>query len=159
MNHSNPMPKPIVLIHNREDAGNNLEMNKETTPEFISPGQLYEAVYDNAFHPMIISRIHGEIIKYNEKFSNLFGFPPDEMRKLKVFDFFKTNDASFIKFVEDRNEKGIAKAEIRGIKKSGEIFPCRISSVLYRSDNGEERFMNTIVNISNHISARWDIAG
>lgn len=155
----NPMPKPIVTIHDNQIPGSTLEMNKQTTPVFISTDQLYEAVYENAFHPMFVGGSHGRIIKYNEKFSNLFGFLPEEMEKLKSSDFFRTKDTSFINFIEKRNEEGIAKAEVTGIKKSGEIFPCRISSIFYQSNDGEKRIMNTIVNISHHISARWNMAG
>jgi PAS domain S-box-containing protein len=155
----NPGQNPFVTTNERQNSSFAPEISKNSRPEFISTAQLYEAVYENAFHPMYIGSIDGKIIKFNEKFSKLLGFLPDEIKKLRSTDFFKTNDASYISFLEKRKEKGIAKAEVRGIKKSGETFPCRISSVCYQSDQGEKRYMNTLVNISAHISARWNIAG
>ena len=158
MNHqSTSMTSPVGTIPERQNS--NQKPVNDTPSDFISTAELYDAVYENAFHPMYISGLHGRIIKFNDKFSSLFGFSPGEMDKLNATDFFKTNDNSFLEFIEKRNENGIAKAEVRGIKKSGEIFPCRISSVFYQSDKGEKRFMNTLVNISDHISARWNIAG
>ena len=153
------MPKQIVTMHETQNNNYSPEINENNKSELISTEQLYEAVYENAFHPMFIGDIDENIIKFNEKFSMLFGFLPDEIKKLKSSDFFKTYDDSFITFIKNRSDNGIAKAEVRGIKKSREIFPCRISSIFYQSDDGEKRFMNTIVNISEHISARWNITG
>lgn len=156
---STPMLTTIVTIHDTQNLYHSSEIIRDPSPEFISTAQLYDALYENAFHPMYISSVNGKIIKFNEKFSRLFGFHPDEIENLKSSDFFKTHDTSFISFIEKRSEEGIAKAEVRGIKKSGEIFPCRISSIFYESDKEEKRFMNTLVNISEDISARWNIAG
>lgn len=155
----NPGQDPFVTTNGRQKSNSAPEISRNSAPESISTAQLYDAVYDNAFHPMYISGMDDQIIKFNEKFSKLFGFRPEEIKSLRSPDFFKTDDDSYISFIEKRNEKGIAKAEIKGIKKSGEIFPCRISSVYYLSDKGEKRFMNTLVNTSVHISARWNIAG
>ncbi|MEO8823585.1 MAG: PAS domain-containing protein [Ginsengibacter sp.] len=152
------VPKTIVTIHERQDLFPTSETIEDNS-EFVTTTQLYDAVYKNAFLPMYIAGENGKIINFNEKFSNLFGFLPSEIENLKSSDFFKTNDNSFISFIENRNDKGFAKAEVNCIKKSGEVFPCRISSVFYQSDNGEKRFMNTLVNTSDHISARWNVAG
>lgn len=152
------VPKTIVTIHDRQNLFPSSEIIEDNS-EFATTTQLYDAVYKNAFLPMYIAGVNGKIIQFNEKFSNLFGFLPGETENLKSSDFFKTNDNSFISFIENRNEKGFAKAEVICIKKSGEIFPCRISSVFYQTDNGEKRFMNTLVNISDDISARWNVAG
>ena len=156
------MLKPIVTLHEMQNSNYppySPETNEKNNSELISTEELYEAVYENAFHPMFIVDMDGNIIKFNEKFSILFGFLPEEIAKLKSSDFFKNTDDSFITFVEDIKEKGFAKTEARGIRKSGKIFPCRISSVFYQSGRGEKRYMNTVVNISEHISARWNIAG
>jgi len=160
MNHLNYlMSKPIIKLRETEETIRPLKPQSMKHPDLISTEQLYEAVYESAFHPMFVGDYEGNIIKFNEKFSSLFGYDPSEIEGIKAEVFFKSMDMSFITYVEEMNEKGIAKAEIRGVKKSREIFPCRISSVLYQSDKGEKRFMNTVVNISDHISARWNING
>ena len=153
------MPRPIVKLLETQTSLQSPKLESLKHPDLISPEQLYEAVYENAFHPMFVGDFDGNIIKFNEQFSSLFGYAPTEIEKIKADGFFKSMDSSFIIYIDEMNEKGIAKAEVRGIKKSREIFPCRISSVLYQSDKGEKRFMNTVVNISNHISARWNING
>ncbi|HEY5390756.1 MAG TPA: PAS domain S-box protein [Hanamia sp.] len=125
---------------------------------FVTTEQLYNAVFENAFHAMCVGNDNGDFIKFNKKLEELFGYTQKEMFQIKTRDLFLINEKSFVDFLNERNEKGIAKAEITGIKKSSEHFPCRISSVNYLSDKGENRFMNTIVNISQDLSARWNIA-
>lgn len=131
----------------------------EENPDNISTAQLYEAVYKNAFHPMYIENNDGRIVKFNEKFSDLFGFSLKEAQHLTAKIFFDTDEKSFVSFTNQKVENGFAKAEITAIKKSGEKFPCRISSVIYETDNGEIRTINALVNISTNISARWSFAG
>ena len=138
---------------------NSSSLLEEENNEFISTAQLYEAVYKNAFHPMYIEANDGKIVKFNEKFSELFGFPLKEAAQLQATNFFETDEKPFISFINQRVENGFAKAEITGIKKSGERFPCRISSVIYESDNGEIRSINTLVNISENLTARWSFLG
>ena len=97
------------------------------------------------------------ILKYNEKLCKLFGYSDNEMAEVENTDLFVTDENAFFNFLNQRNDKGIAKGEITGIKKSGKRFPCRISSVIYQSDFGEKRAMNTLVDISNDLSARWSL--
>lgn len=159
MNHpSSILPRQIVPIQYEQLPSNNL-IKEDKRANFITTQQLYDAVFENAFHPMYIGNGAGKIIKFNDKFSRLFGYSLNEIDKIKPLDFVETNDPVFIAFMNQRKEKGIAKAEVKCIKKSGERFPCRISSVIYESDKGETRSMNTMVNISQNFAARWNIAG
>jgi len=159
MNHpSSILPQQIVPIQREQSPSNNLSKEGKRA-NFITTQQLYDAVFENAFHPMYIGNGGGKIIKFNDKFSRLVGYSDNEIEKIKFLDLFETNDPAFIAFVNQRQEKGIAKAEVKCIKKSGERFPCRISSVIYESEKGEPRSMNTLVNISHNFAARWNIAG
>ena len=160
MNHpSTILPHEIVPIQHEQQPPSNTLFKEEKRANYITTQQLYEAVFENAFHPMYIGNGGAKIIKFNDKLSRLFGYSPNEIEKLNPLNFFETNDPVFIAFMNQRREKGIAKAEVKCIKKSGERFPCRISSVIYESDKGETRSMNTLVNISHNFAARWNIAG
>ncbi len=150
-------PQIVPIRHEQSTSPSSRTAAKK--PAFITTQQLYNAVFENAFHPMYIGNDGGKVIKFNDKFAKLFGFSPNEMNMKRSLDFFETNDEAFISFINQRREKGIAKAEVRCIKKSGERFPCRISSVTYESDKGETRSMNTLVNISHNLSARWNMIG
>lgn len=126
---------------------------------FITTEQLYNAVFENAFHPMFVGTGYGQLLKFNNELLELFGYTEKEMAEMEIADLLSVNEDSFVDFLDQRNKNGIAKAEITAIKKSKERFPCRISSVIYQSDNHEQRSMNTVINISSDLSARWKIAG
>ena len=105
------------------------QVNETEKVDFLTTQQLYNAVFENAFHPMYIESADGQIIRFNEKLVTLFQYPKWQMARNDSSDLFNVNEDSFIDFLQERNQKGIAKAEITGIKKSGVTFPCRISSV------------------------------
>ena len=154
-----------AFLHAQDNAyTDNQESDASTSDDkwpfdfFLSAEELYNAVFNNAFHPVFIGSGEGHIVKFNQKFSKLFGYSVDEIAEKESSDLFEIHEYTFRYFIKQRALKGIAKAEITGIKKSGERFPCRISSVMYESDKGEKRSMNTLVNISEHMSARWDIS-
>ncbi|MEO6837261.1 MAG: PAS domain-containing protein [Ginsengibacter sp.] len=123
---------------------------------YTSTAALYDAVFQNAFHAMYIETGDGLILKFNEKFCKLFGYSDAELATIEKEDLFETGENAFINFLDEITDKGIAKEEITAIKKSGQRFPCRISSVIYQSDFGDKRAMNTLVDISNDLSARWN---
>lgn len=143
---------------NDQESDSSIYYDKSPVDFFLTSEELYNAIFNNAFHPVFIGTGAGQIVKFNEKFSRLFGYSIGEMSEKESSGLFEIHEYSFTYFIKQRDEKGIEKAEITGIKKSGERFPCRISSVIYESDNGEKRSMNTLVNISEHISARWDMS-
>ncbi|MGN6602097.1 MAG: PAS domain-containing protein [Ginsengibacter sp.] len=155
MNHSVILPSESNRWKN-EQAG--LYSYKQKS-EFITTQQLYDAVFENAFHPMFIGNGIDKVIRFNEKFLKLFQLTKADIRNIRALDLFDREDEAFMQFIEERKEKGIAKAEVNCIKKSGEKFPCRISSVIYDSDSGEKRSMNTLVNLSRNYGIHLSIAG
>ncbi len=126
--------------------------------DFYTPSEIYNAVFENSFHAVYIGNSDGYILRFNKKLCKVFGYSENEMNRFESFRLFNLYETAFIDFVNERKRKGIAKAEITCIKKSGKMFPCRISSVFYQSENGEKRTMNTLVDISESLDSRWDLA-
>lgn len=158
MNNQHLIPtRKDVYINTTDSYITSFQKNKQV--DLLTTEQLYNAVFENAFHPMYISSKGGKMIRFNEKLWTLFGYKEKEMAENNSFDLFDNEDNSFIDFLEERERMGIAKAEIVGVKKSGHTFPCRISSVIYQTDDGLKRSMNTIVDISKSIASRWCVAG
>lgn len=158
MNNQHLIPaRKDVYINAVDSYTSSFQINQKV--DLLTTEQLYEAVFENAFHPMYISSNDGKILRFNEKLWRLFGYKEKEMAENNSSDLFDNEDNAFICFLEERKRIGIAKAEILGIKKSGLTFPCRISSVIYQTDDGLKRSLNTIVDISKNLAARWCIAG
>jgi len=140
-------------------TGGHLKPSKDEERPQLTSAEIYDAVFRSAFHAMFFANKEGDIIRFNEKFCKLFGYSETEMRTIERPDILAINEKAFSDFMDQRNDKGIASAEITGIRKSGKMFPCRISSVIYHSDYGHERILNTLVDISDDLSARWNIGG
>jgi PAS domain S-box-containing protein len=157
MNNLSYVQPPPVSFFNSTDSYSPVNQNEKT--DFLTTEQLYNAVFENAFHAMYIESGDGDIVRFNEKLATLFQYSQWQMGQNHSSDLFDVNQEPFIDFLYERNKKGIAKAEITGIKKSGITFPCRIASVIYKTDDGLKRSMNTIVNISKSVEARWNLAG
>lgn len=125
----------------------------------FTASEIYDRVFRSAFHAMCYANKEGQILRFNQKFCKLFEYSETEMQDMTRTQLLEIHDKEFLDFIEQRSNKGLAIAEITGIKKSGKRFPCRISSVIYNSDHGNKRILNTLVDISNDLSARWDIGG
>lgn len=129
-------------------------LSKEAKVHFSTASEIYNAVYKNAFHAMYIGDGNGHILKSNGKLSKMLGYSERELAGKVTFEIFDINESAFLDFLSERNNTGIAKAEITCVKKSHDKFPCRISSVIYKTDNGEKRSLNTIIDISQYVSNR-----
>lgn len=122
---------------------------------FSTPSELYDAVYENAFHPMYMGTDDGHIFKFNKKFSQILAYSEIEMMQKEGFQIFDVNEKAFRDFLNERNEKGIANADVTCIRKSGERFPCRISSVVYETNQGKKRTLNTVIALSKIINTMY----
>jgi PAS domain S-box-containing protein len=156
MNDITYLPSQEHGFLNQLTNSNLSETEASEKAKYVSSYEIYERLFQHSFHAMYIENPDGFIVRLNKKLSSLFGYTSTEMVDVEITDLFEMTDAAFVDFLEDRNTKGIAKAEVTGIKKSGKRFPCRISSVIFLSESGEKRAMNTIVDISDDLSARWN---
>ena len=130
---------------------------KEAEVHFSTASEIYNAVYENAFHAMYIGDGNGHILKSNGKLSKMLGYSERELAEKVTFEIFDINESAFLNFLSERNTLGIAKAEVTCIRKSFDKLPCRISSVIYKTDNGERRSLNTIVDLSQYVSERQSL--
>ena len=125
----------------------------------LTTSEIYDAVFRSAFHAMFYANKEGQILRFNQKFCELFEYTDTEVGDVSRTQILEIHERPFLDFMEQRSDKGIAIAEITGIRKSGKRFPCRITSVIYNSDYGSKRILNTVVDISDDLSARWNIGG
>ena len=163
---NNPMNKQLPASLNNYIHCLNEDHDQYSNPvvetgkiNFATSSDIYNAIFENSFHAVYISAVSGRILRFNKKLCKIFGYTRNEMISIEALQLFDIYEDGFNDFINKRIEKGIAKAEVTAIKKSGETFPCRISSVFYKSDYGENRLMNTLVDISDNLASRWDITG
>ena len=115
--------------------------------KFPSTSEVFRAVFENTFYASCIGSGDGKTLEANETVCKVFGYSAAEITKLTTKELFVTTESKYVQYWHQLKSYGRAKAEITGIKKSGERFPCRISSLIFINDEGEKRTIYTILSL------------
>ncbi|MEO7119647.1 MAG: PAS domain-containing protein [Ginsengibacter sp.] len=115
---------------------------------FPSTSEMFHAVFENNFYATCIGNANGQTLEANEKACKIFGYTPAEMLKLSTKDLFDTKAGAYINYISERKIKGKTKAQLTGARKNGDLFACIVTSFIFYDDNGDERTMNSIQDIS-----------
>jgi PAS domain S-box-containing protein len=115
---------------------------------FSSTAEVFHAVFENSLYANCIGNSYGKTLEANETVCKIFGYTEEEMIQLSTKEIFDTTENRYEEYVAVRESNGKARAEVTGIRKNGERFLCKISSVIFTDDNGERRIINTIHDIS-----------
>jgi PAS domain S-box-containing protein len=140
--------------------GDTMQLNEQTPhghPELVnfpSVAEIFHAVFENSFYASYIGNGSGKILEANETVCKIFGYTEEEMSRLSTKEIFDTTDSNYSEFLFQRASNQKVKAEVTGIRKNGERFHCKVSSVIFISDNGETRTINTMHDISKNYIAR-----
>lgn len=111
--------------------------------------QHYLALIDGLNAALFITKPDGTILNANETAVRMFGYTVEEFRKIKRNDFIDFTDPRLDEYLKFRNEKGMVKGELIGIKKGGIHFPIEFSSVIYKNAiNDEVQTSTMIIDIS-----------
>lgn len=108
----------------------------------------YRSILKNSLTAQFIIEPNGYILEANQAALEMFGYTIDEMRTLGRSGFMDTSDPNLVAFIKKREETGFARAELTGIRKSGERFPHEISSVTFKDSNGVQRTSVSMVDIT-----------
>ena len=145
---------PSLELNKEMLSNDNIQLNEQILHgeselvNFPSTAEVFQAVFENSFHASFIGNSRGITIKANEADCKMFGYTNEEMLRLTTIEIFDTTESRYEKYLSQRELNGKAKAEVTGIRKNGERFPCEISSVVFIDDNGEKRTLDTLHDIS-----------
>src|ERR1700690_4530936 len=123
--------------------------------KFSSTSEVFYALLENTFYASCIDNGQGKTLEANETVCKVFGYTLKEMTQLTTKELFDTTENKYVEYLFQRECYGRAKAEITGIRKSGERFPCEITSLIFMDDEGEKRTINTILDISRNYSSSF----
>ncbi len=111
--------------------------SKEIPPDHLPPDHLHEKAFDNSLRANIIFRASdGGIIKANRAVCKLLGYSKKELLTKNRKDIFSVSESSYKKMLRQRKTEGGAKADLSVIRKNGGLWPCEITSVAFKDDNG-----------------------
>ncbi|MCO5945294.1 PAS domain-containing sensor histidine kinase [Mucilaginibacter flavidus] len=117
----------------------------------------YKAIFDNSLSAVFFTIPNGTILDVNKAASDIFGYTTDEFKKIGRFGLFELADPNFLLFLQTRDRDGAAKGEAIGIRKNGERFPCEMSAVVFKDDNGEPRTCVNLIDITERRATEKEI--
>ncbi|MEN9685796.1 MAG: hypothetical protein RLZZ28_1582 [Bacteroidota bacterium] len=113
---------------------------------------VYESFFTNSLNALIIGTETGSIIKANKAACKMFGYSEEELKKLGREVIIDTNDQLFQSMHEERLRTGTARGVLKGIRKNGEKFPVKISSVTQQNEQGEQWVSIMAIDVSDQIA-------
>jgi PAS domain S-box-containing protein len=96
----------------------------------------YRSIIENSLCAFLQTIPETAVMEANQAAMEMFGYTLAEFRALGKGDLMYTDDHNFRVFIETRRKYGKAAAELTGIRKSGECFPCSVSSSIYTDTQG-----------------------
>ena len=130
---SEPMPRTY-----RE-----LERANETLTSAIMQRKKMEREYGQTFElssrgMVQISPVSGQFLRVNERFSEIMGYPADEVLQMNATDFWEPGEAmTFSQFVEENFENGDSNIEMRCVRKDGKVIWARTNAIMIRDNDGK----------------------
>ena len=108
----------------------------------------YRIIFDTSVSAILFTTPEGTIVDVNKTAEEMFGYTSEEFVGLGRRDIVDHSDGNIEQFIQERKEKGSVKAELTGIRKSGEKFPIKFSSILFTDDDGAQYICTSMQDIS-----------
>ncbi len=113
---------------------------------------VYETFFETSLNALILAKRDGIIIDVNKAACNIFGYTEAEMVGMERKVYVDIHDPVFKDMILERNDTNAKlSGVITGIRKNGERFPLKISSVIIPGVEGEEIIGAIIYDISEEI--------
>jgi PAS domain S-box-containing protein len=107
---------------------------------------LLQQAFENSLQPNIISIVGtGRIIRANRAACRLLGYSKKELLARRREDIFRITEKSYKLMMLERKREGSAKADLSIVRKSGKLWPCEITSVIFKDTEGIENSITSIV--------------
>ena len=138
----------------KKSSSLNLQILHSTTNDnsAASNENLLNLAFDNSMLANIITVVgSGNILMVNNAAAKLLGYSKKALITKNRSDIFNIDDSNFKKMLKQRAEAGQSLATITAIKKTGKQFPCEISSALITGEDGIEKAISTLVDLSKKI--------
>lgn len=105
--------------------------------------QKYQSIVENSMYAFLQTIPGKVVIDANPAALQMFGYTLEELRQMNRYDLLDRKDPRLDIFLEIREKEQKASAELTGIRKNGERFPCQVSSTIYTDPVGEK--VNSLV--------------
>ena len=140
-----------MSITDKKTRQKNWGINKNATVSTVND-HLTKLAFDNSAQANIISTAStGKIIMANSVACKLLGYSKKEMLTKSRAAIFDTTETGFKKMLRQRTAEGHSIAMVTAIKKTGKPIACEINSAIFMDEDGIEKAITSIVDMSQSI--------
>jgi PAS domain S-box-containing protein len=126
-----------------------------TNEEHTISASLLQRAFDNSLVANIISTLDNDrVIRANRTACKLLGYSRKHLLMMKRADIFKVSESSYKQMLQQRKEKGGAKADLFILRRNGVLWPCEITSVLFKDKDGVNYSITSFVDRRERMSAQ-----
>jgi PAS domain S-box-containing protein len=112
----------------------------------FSSDHILQQAFENSLQANIISIVgSGRVIRANRAACRLLGYSKKELLTRKREDIFRITEKSYKMMILERAREGSVKADLSIIRKGGKLWPCEITSVIFKDAEGVENSITSIV--------------
>jgi len=140
-----------MSITDKKTRQKNWGISKNATVSTVND-HLNKLAFDNSAQANIISTAStGKIIMANSVACKLLGYSKKEMLTKSRAAIFDTTETGFKKMLRQRTAEGHSIAMVTAIKKTGKPIACEITSAIFMDEDGIEKAITSIVDMSQSI--------
>ena len=137
-------PKANITFSKREKAPN--------------PDRILQKAFENSLQANVITIVgNGRIIRVNRAACRLLGYSKKELLMRNKEDIFRITEKNYKEMIVERTVEGSAKADLSIVRKDGKLWPCEITSVVFKDTDGVRNSITSIVDRRERLSAQKKI--
>jgi len=126
--------------------------------ELTISGNLLQRAFDNSLVANIISIVDNDrIIRANRSACKLLGYSKKQLLMMKRADIFKVSESGYKNMLKQRKDKGGARADLFIMRKNDLLWPCEITSVLFKDKDEVGYSITSFVDRRERMSAQRKI--
>jgi PAS domain S-box-containing protein len=119
---------------------------------------IFQQAFEHSLQANIISVVgNGSIIRANRAACRLLGYSKKELLTRNRKDIFLIREESYKKMLLERTVEGSARADLSIIRKDGKLWPCEITSVIFKDARGVTNSITSIVDRRERLSVQKKI--
>ncbi|WP_428235905.1 PAS domain S-box protein [Gracilimonas sp.] len=153
-----PIELSVTLFRNESGkpvtswAFKDISQKRNTQQALKTSELLYKLQFNNTLEGTIIGKPDGLILEVNPAACDMLGYEPGELEGNYRDVIFDMENPVNIQAVANRRENGSFTGEVEFTHKDGHKIPVEVSSVIFEAEDGEEKTIINIKDISSRIA-------
>jgi PAS domain S-box-containing protein len=133
-------------------------ITSSTREKASNPDHVLQQAFECSLQANVISIVgSGRIIRANRAACRLLGYSKKELLTRNREDIFRKTEDSYKMMLLERTTEGHVKADLSIVRKDGKLWPCEITSVIFKDSKGVRNSIISIVDRRERLSLQKKI--